>query len=371
MTDDTPTYDPLENRNEIVLLYDAVNANYNGNPLSPANKPRVDESTGAGVVTDVRFKRYLRDQLEEDGHPVYVRAAQTDDGHVSRRVDLLEDRLTEDVREQLEEYLGGTTEPDEDIGAALLDEAVDIRMFGATLSIEGNDSNDDEYQRLGEVAGDALPSHYEGPIQFSPAKSLNRPVQLNDSYNSLTSVIASSEEAEQGGFGLDDHRAKYALFPFYGVANENAATDTRLRAADVERLDHLCWRALKNQTITRSKVGQEPRLYLRVEYEKDSYHIGDLHHLIQLNEDESAAPDQMENITDVTLDIGPLLDVLDDESDVIEAVHTNVDQLVTFTAGDDTVYRGTELYDHLEAAVGGEAVDVVDPRSLIGRDNTE
>jgi CRISPR-associated protein Csh2 len=366
MTDDTPTYELFENRNEIVLLYDAVNANYNGNPLSPANKPRIDESTGAGVVTDVRFKRY---QLEEDGHPVYVRAAQTEDGYVSRRVDLLEDRLTEDVRKQLEEYLGGEEEPDEDIGAALLDEAVDIRMFGATLSIEGSD--DDEYQRLGEVAADALPSHYEGPLQFSPAKSLNRPVQLNDSYNSLTSVIASSKEVDQGGFGLDDHRAKYALFPFYGVANENAATDTRLRAADVERLDHLCWRALKNQTITRSKVGQEPRLYLRIEYQKDSYHIGDLHHLIQLDEDESASPDQMENITDVTLNVGPLLDILNSESDVIRAVHTNVDQLVTFTTADDTVYRGTELYDHLTTAVDEESVNVVNPRSLIEQDSTE
>jgi len=56
------------------------------------------------------------------------------------------------------------------------------------------------------------------------------------------------------------------------LVDENGAADTKLSEADVERLDTLPWRAIKNQTISRSKVGQEPRLYLRVEYEDESFH---------------------------------------------------------------------------------------------------
>ncbi|MFB6080556.1 MAG: type I-B CRISPR-associated protein Cas7/Csh2, partial [Haloferacaceae archaeon] len=38
MTDDTT--DTVRHRSEIVFLYDAVDANPNGNPLSGANRPR-------------------------------------------------------------------------------------------------------------------------------------------------------------------------------------------------------------------------------------------------------------------------------------------------------------------------------------------
>lgn len=53
--------DGVENRSEIVFAYDAEDTNPNGNPLSANDKPRIDETTGTAVVTDVRLKRYLRD----------------------------------------------------------------------------------------------------------------------------------------------------------------------------------------------------------------------------------------------------------------------------------------------------------------------
>jgi len=80
MTDDTyadDSYDPVTNRSEIVFCYDAVDANPNGNPLSGANRPRIDPETQQAIVTDVRLKRYLRDQLDDDGHGVYVRNVKT------------------------------------------------------------------------------------------------------------------------------------------------------------------------------------------------------------------------------------------------------------------------------------------------------
>jgi len=76
---DTP--DSVTNRSEIVFLYDAVDANPNGNPLSGANRPRIDPQTQQAIVTDVRLKRYLRDQLDDDGHGVYIRNVQEDGTH--------------------------------------------------------------------------------------------------------------------------------------------------------------------------------------------------------------------------------------------------------------------------------------------------
>ena len=88
------TTDTVTNRSEIVFLYDAVDANPNGNPLSGANRPRIDPQTQQAIVTDVRLKRYLRDQLDDDGHGVYIRNVQ-EDGDQYTRGKLLEDRLKE------------------------------------------------------------------------------------------------------------------------------------------------------------------------------------------------------------------------------------------------------------------------------------
>src|SRR5699024_7864149 len=238
----------VENRSEIVFLYDAVDANPNGNPLSGANRPRKDPVTDQAVVTDVRLKRYLRDQLEDDGHGVYITSTRNSE-YAKTREEMLKNSL-------------GITDPEEvgeDAFDGFLDNAVDARYFGATLSI---DTSDDE---IIEAVEDQLPDHLTGPVQFSPGKSLH-PVVENEEYNSLTSVIGTQAEKDQGGFDRDDHRLKYALIGIHGLVDEHGAENTNLSENDVKRLDTLCWRSIKNQTITRSKVGQEPRLYLRVEY---------------------------------------------------------------------------------------------------------
>ena len=65
----------LENRSEIVLLYDARDTNPNGDPLAANNPPRVDSQTNQAVVTDVRLKRYIRDELFEEGHNIFVKSS--------------------------------------------------------------------------------------------------------------------------------------------------------------------------------------------------------------------------------------------------------------------------------------------------------
>lgn len=327
----------VENRSEIVFLYDAVDANPNGNPLSGANRPRIDPVTNQAIVTDVRLKRYLRDQLEADGHGVYITSERGE--FAKEREELLKDAI-------------GVTDADEigvDAFDGFLENAVDARLFGATLSI---DTSDDD---IIDAVSDQLPDHLTGPVQFSPGKTLH-PVEVNEEYNSLTSVIGTGEGKEQGGFDLDDHRIKYGLVGFHGLVDENGAAETNLSATDVERLDTLCWRAIKNQTITRSKVGQEPRLYLRVEYEGERFHIGGLTHELEMGGDDDDAR-RYRTVHDVTLDVGDLLSRLDAHTERLDTVHVAVDEALDVASGGEPLSDG--LVGELETRLGSDAVNEI------------
>jgi len=328
-------YTPVENRSEIVYLYDAVDANPNGNPLSGSNRPRIDPHTKQAVVTDVRLKRYLRDQLEADGHGVYITSSRERDENAKQREQMIKDALGVTDAEDI---------PDDPYGEFLAN-AADVRLFGATMSLDTSDEG------IIEKVEEDLPDNFTGPVQFSPGKTLHS-VEINEEYNSLTSVIATGEDKEQGGFDLDDHRIKYGLIGFHGLVDEHAAENTNLAEEDVRRLDTLCWRAIKNQTITRSKVGQEPRLYLRVEYAEESFHLGGLTHLLDVEGRDGQDESEFRTIHDVTLDATDLVERLRAHADKIETVHvTESDVLDVSTAEDHDSLTGA-----LKAELGDEAV---------------
>jgi CRISPR-associated protein Csh2 len=337
----------VENRSEIVFVYDAVDANPNGNPLSGSNRPRIDPQTQQAVVTDVRLKRYLRDQLDDDGHGVYIRNVQ-DEGEQYTRADLLEDRLKEvDPNDYDLEDEDDAEQFREDVFGEYLAQSSDVRYFGATMSVD----TDNEY-------ANALPDHFTGPVQFSPGKSMH-PVNENEEYDSLTSVIATQEGKEQGGFDLDDHRIQYGLIRFHGLVDEHGAEDTKLTKSDVRRLDTLCWRALKNQTVSRSKVGQEPRLYCRVEYANESYHLGGLDKDLALDDDESKPPAELRNVRDLTLAIDDFVDRIAGASDRIEKVRVVASDVLDISY-DESLGGPEVLYEALETAVGADSVEVID-----------
>lgn len=335
------------NRSELLFVYDAKDCNPNGNPIGD-NRPRRDPDTGQGIITDVRLKRYLRDQLLDDGFEIYVKKM---DGRSRTRTTLAKD------------VLDGVDDADdldaiEDVGSEFLEAATDVRYFGATLSFEASDNEEDEKFR--SALNSAFPNHYQGPVQFLPSKSLNA-VEENEEYDSLTSVIGTDDENRQGGFDLDDKRIKYGIFPFWGLVDNNGAESTALTDDDVKRLDTLCWRALKNQTTSRSKLGQQPRLYARVEYEEGNYHIGGLQELLDLSE-ESA--DSLRSVKDVVVDATALVDALSRAVDRIKTVHIVGDNRLELKIGDKTV-RGDEL-GALLAEQGHDVheIDVIEERDL-------
>jgi CRISPR-associated protein Csh2 len=335
------------NRSEMLFVYDAQDCNPNGNPIGD-NRPRRDPDTGKGIITDVRLKRYLRDQLLDDGFDIYVK--KLDDDARPRTT------LALDVLGDVDD--AGDVEEIEDIGERFLEAATDVRYFGATLSFESSDEEADE--NLRQALNSAFPSQYQGPVQFLPSKSLNE-VEDNEEYDSLTSVISTGEEARQGGFDLDDKRIKYGIFPFWGLVDNNGAEATNLTKSDVERLDSLCWRALKNQTTSRSKLGQAPRLYVRLEYEADNYHVGGLQNLVSLSE-ESEPP--LRSVNDVVLNVSDLVAALGRVQDRIETVHVVGDEYLTLEHGEET-HQASEFGELLESE--GHTVheiDVLDERDF-------
>lgn len=344
---DTPTEpdDAVQNRSEIAFLYDGEDVNPNGNPQSTHNAPRIDYDTQKAIITDVRLKRYLRDQLDDDGHTIFIRNTRDEDGDAPTREQLLEASL---------EDIDGPEDVGPEILTDLLDNVVDIRMFGATLAIDTNNDS------IAAAVTETVPNpHLKGPIQFDPARSMNAVVE-NEESNTLSSVIGTKEDKSQGGFGLGDHRIKYGLFNFHGIVDENGATDTRLTQRDVELLDTLCWRAIKNQTLSRSKFGQEPRLYVRVEYAEDNYHIGDLDQFLQIDEDHSEPDHLMRTINDVTVDVSLLVDTLERNADLIDTVHIAVSDLLQVSYDGEAGTRDL-LFEKLTDALGSESLHEIRP----------
>ena len=340
-TADTDGTDSVTNRSEIVFAYDAEDTNPNGNPLSANDKPRIDETTGAAVVTDVRLKRYLRDQLDDDGHGIYIQnPSKSDADSVLDRDDLFS-AVTGADEDELDEMTGS------EAATAFLTNATDVRYFGAAGSFSTEFRN---------ALGEGFPGQFIGPVQFSHARSLNTVVQKGES-KQLSTVVSSGGDAEQGTFATDN-RLQYAFIPVHGIVNEVGADDTCLSQTDVERLDTLLWRALKNQTLTRSKMGHQPRLYLRVEYSTDAFHIGTLDDGLELTQEQSDT--DLRNITDVVLGVDELLADLEAHRDHIASVFVTADRHLTVEANGEQ--GGPDhLLAALESAVGAEAVTDVDP----------
>lgn len=328
--------DTIQNRSEIAFVIDAKDTNPNGDPLTADNEPRIDPVTGQCVVTDVRLKRYLRDQLTEDGHVVLI--ANPNDDVLTR----------EEMYAAVEEEMGISTdeaEPDE-LLEAFVGTAADVRYFGATISLDTDLAND-------------LPDQFEGPVQFNHGRSYHE-VARNTESKQLATVIANEDDSEesgkkdQGTFATDN-RISYGVIGFGGRINDNAATDTSLSQEDVERLDTLCWRALKNQTVTRSKAGQQPRLYVRVEYEHDGFEIGRLNDRISVASE--LPEDEIRGTDDFNLDVSELVTALADNEARIDTVYVTADSAVDFALPDGKTGDREDFYAALSDALGAEAVD--------------
>ena len=124
------------NRSELLFLYDITDANPNGDPMDE-NKPRLDEETGINLVTDVRLKRTIRDYLHETkGYEIFVREIRDEKDNLQDAKLRAEDFLYDETGNKLNKEKMTVAEMKNAISKNVLNECIDVRLFGATIPIE-------------------------------------------------------------------------------------------------------------------------------------------------------------------------------------------------------------------------------------------
>jgi len=308
----------IENRSEIVFLYDVTYANPNGDPMEE-NKPRIDEETGINIVTDVRLKRTIRDYfltLIESGddrvkeQDVFIKEVRDEEGYLY------------DAKTRARDFLkkeGKFSEMKEAIKNEICSKCIDVRLFGGVIPLELKVSGKNKSEK-GSIT-------LTGPVQFRFGRSLHR---VDVKYIQGTGAFAADYEGKKSmQFTFrEEYILPYSLICFYGLINENAAKTTGLTEDDVELLMEGMWNGTKN-LITRSKAGQMPRFLMRVVYKEKNFHIGDLDKMIKLVT-KIIDEEKIRDISEVKIDISELVNTLKKYKDKIEKIEFKADDRVIF-----------------------------------------
>jgi CRISPR-associated protein Csh2 len=290
---------------DILFLYDAKLTNPNGDP-DEENRPRMDEATGRNLVSDVRLKRYMRDYWLERGHDVWVRKV---DGQTVDAKGRIEGLLNEYLKEQ-----GITKKPkhqeaakDPQFGAWLTKRLVDLRFFGATIPMQEASMT------------------FTGPVQFAWGHSLHR-VEINASATISSTFAGRDAKSDHGTFGKD-WRVYYSLIGFYGIVSAGRAKHTGLSEDDLALFDRTMLEAIVDQATSRSKIGQTPRLYLRVVYANapedgallSDRRLGDMRRMLKVRPHDGDE-DSLRDVNNYALEVDALVEAIAKRASAIDEV---------------------------------------------------
>lgn len=367
----------IENRSEIVFLYDVSDANPNGDPIDE-DKPRIDQQTDLNIVTDVRLKRTIRDYLRDfRDQNIFIQSEKVVEGGEEliksrgRKLEeelielLAEEELEDEEKEKLEDNIhsilgeSGANKRKKMFLDCLVDERsekkikeiyerfeelrttvikekvfekfIDLKLFGSTLAVQN------------------IKVQQTGPVQFKFGRSLHK-VDYDFHKGSITMPVEPGQGREKGKKQAEfsqEYRLPYSLIGFYGIVNENTAEYTGLDEEDIDLLMDGIWNGTKN-LITRSKVGQVPRFLMRVVYEEDNYHIGDLDKKIKMVDEAGEGLDEEEqkkirSVDDYVLNIDKLMKALQENDDSIKKIDLKYDNSLKFDIPDEQ-----ELDEYIE-----------------------
>jgi CRISPR-associated protein Csd2 len=255
----------MKNRYDFVLLFDAQDANPNGDP-DAGNLPRIDAETGQGLVTDVCLKRKVRNFWQNQcGQRIYFK---------ERTV------LNETKREAYKALNLGDTAAAK---RAERDKArewmcqnfIDVRAFGAVMSHEVN---------CGQV---------RGPVQVSFGRSVD-PIVSSEHAITLCAVVsekdAKTKETDMGR----KFTVPYGLYRTHGFVNPFLAEQTGFSDEDLE----LFFNAIENafqfdQSAARPANSMAVRSFLIFKHENQlgkapSHRLFDLVRVKRKDESKSA-----------------------------------------------------------------------------------
>lgn len=273
-------------RAELLFCYDARMSNPNGDP--DENRPRIDRQTGKNLVTDFRLKRTIRDHLASvEGEKIFMR----------QETISTKNNIIKTIDDLAESYISGSDKNKSINQAKLIEEHIDIRLFGLLFTVKG--------------------IHFKktGPVQFSIGQSLNKVTEIPIR---MVRVVPTKEDAKSGGMG-ERFVVRYSFIEFHGFVNDNVAKDVNLSEEDVRKMLTAMWRGT-NSLSTSSKYGQQSRLLIKVNY-KDQGYIGDLDLRCKMED----AVEPIENINQFNLNVSQLLDILETNKDIIDSIEYRSD----------------------------------------------
>jgi CRISPR-associated protein Csd2 len=212
------TIDPRV-RHDAVMLFDVTDGNPNGDP-DGGNRPRVDEATGHGLVTDVALKRKVRDTIGltaahlgypaeryqifvEAGHALNTRTAES---YTATGITPGSKKITPEQAEAARRWM--------------TDRYVDVRLFGAVLSTG-------ETKALGQI---------RGPLQFGMARSIDQVMPVTHAITRVTQTRQKDIDEGQSTEMGSKWTVPYGLYRVQFHYSAALATKTGVTTEDLTAL---------------------------------------------------------------------------------------------------------------------------------------
>lgn len=253
-------------KSEILFLYESTYSIPNGDPFT--GEQRYDDETKKILVSDVRIKRYIRDQIANTKpDSIFVlnentaRSEKTGDaesGAAARAKELAKGEMT----------LEGFTK------------LIDVRLFGGIVTAKKGAIN------------------LTGPVQFALLNPSLNQVDLRMHQN--TSVFASSTEKSRGAIGTTTV-VPYAILQIHGWVNAFSAKRTGLTAGDLSEMFQALWNGVNNAN-TRTKSNQNSLLLLQIIYANDTAKVYGIDRSIKFTPSGGKRGEQLRSSDDYTLD---------------------------------------------------------------------
>jgi len=310
-------------KSEILFLYESTYSIPNGDPFT--REQRYDEESKKILVSDVRIKRFIRNQLKEQGEKIYLEArGEREDEDESVDESAKKTKVSGAglrVAELAQEF------PDEKNVANLLKKCIDVRLFGGVSTakkdnpffkkkVKVKDKNGKEVDVENSKLYQDISANLTGPAQFALLNpSLNR-MSLRVHQN--TSHFVSDESKGQGAIATGS-LVPYALLQIHGWVNSQAATHTSLQHADVTKMLQALWDGVNNSN-TRSKSNQDSLLLLQIVYKSKNKKLYGLDRSITLHTKDEKRDEQIRSRDDYALDLTALAERLKDKKDIIKEV---------------------------------------------------
>jgi CRISPR-associated protein Csh2 len=279
------------NKREFVFLYDAKDCVPNGDPFT--GEQRYDEETQQALVSDVRLKRYIRDFI---------------DSFYSDETVFYSDKNNKNTTGTRAAELSSVKKETKDNLKELKAKCIDVRLFGAVVA--GKKGNKEQYN-----------TQATGAVQFKLFNRTLNKVFLTTTQN--TTIMKSDDDKGQGSIATFSY-LPYGLFSCVGYFNPATGEDNLIKSEDLEKMKIALWNEI-NLKNTRSKVGQQSRLLIEIEYNDDYYKIPDIEYSISLKNEKKFKYRRFDDIKD-DLDFTKLVNFINSSEKIISAIKIYIDE---------------------------------------------